>query len=859
MNSKIRSKLLTLALCGAALAGCNAIEDERTEPFTPVPAEGVVLQGTVSGPLGSRRAVALINNGDINSTVSVTATVGTAFTPFTFGVKPAGTSYNITVRTQPFGKICTVTNGQGTISAGSPPNVLVNCVNDPNVTRYAVRVAVPADFGGRAGAKVILTTEEGVFEQTPANGATSVTFPSAVFNNVVGGTVWGSNTPVGTTTAPASTANGGINPYTNIVGGTINLPTFSWTVTATTTEGSTPERPVVNRCNVSAGTNFTGTGSGSPAGALFTNVAMPPVANIGFGTNTSQIPTVNACSFTIGGSVFYANPPQAGSVAQAMPAGGLDLQLRDVQGNVIETLTFTGGYGSSSLPSQAPGAGVATQGVAYNFPTPKTSNSAAVYDVAVSRQPTGQTCIVANGGAATLGVSQTNITSSNVACRAIPAVANRLRGTYNFYNGLVYNYPSPTSTAVSTNSVVINPDGSLTTTTVAVTTFNTETNYGARLSPGLGGESQSQIVTSNISTRTTVVTRPPGGALVTSTDETVASTPVTNNNIITRNFLTFFEDGTFLHGAHGNANNQVEHGFYQWNPTGGPGGTGLLSFTFVSDTAATVANAQFVQVTYLSGLVNTALSGTAGATAPTTTALGAATMSGVVRDSLNSRGRITGVFFASGAVSGVPFGFGTKTPGSRWAGWTLVEPKNTDGQLEGPWVTRDHRRAWSYDNNTTLGMHTGVNGGASNLQDGCFTFEDFRATSGFYTRRGGITGCLDALTFPAGIGTIDIPSTTVGTPNNLNQLPGFVGRMPGSETAFDGRSPSPIYYAIGSAATLATIADPVFFPPAEVSPAALSWCVNAAGTGPGEVYAVRSSLNGAPINKPVYFCRERTN
>jgi hypothetical protein len=69
---------------------------------------------------------------------------------------------------------------------------------------------------------------------------------------------------------------------------------------------------------------------------------------------------------------------------------------------------------------------------------------------------------------------------------------------------------------------------------------------------------------------------------------------------------------------------------------------------------------------------------------------------------------------------------------------------------------------------------------------------------------------------------------------------------------------------IARADQFATVAgaDPVvapFFPADEMTPAALSWCLNAAGTGPGEVYGVRASQNGVPIDTAVYFCRYRAN
>lgn len=855
-------------LLAATLLGCNAVEDVREAPFTPVPAEGVVLQGRVIGPLGNQRAVTLLNNGDNDHAVAVTASLGTDYTIFTFGVVPVGSTYRVTVKNNPFGKNCTVTGGTGTVTTAEALDIVVNCVNDPAVPRYNLRVAIPPDFGGRTGAKVTLTTEEGSYVVSPMPGATSVTYTGVLFNNVVGGTVWGANSPG--TTASTSTANGGINPYTNIVGGTVNGATFAWKVTATTTEGSTPDKPQLNNCAVSAGANFTGTTSGFPTPAPtpnYSNVAMPPVGNIGFGTVTSQIPTVGACTFGIGGNVSYSYPPGTTPPAavQALPAGGLDLQLKDVQGNIVETLTYTGGYGASPAAT--------TAGTAYSFITPLRSSVNSVYDVTVSRHPTGHYCVVTNGGQATLGLATANISNANVVCRARPTGASnnaRLKGMFLFLNGTTYNYSSPAVAGTATTTTSTAADGTVTTTTVTPTTLNTRTTYLSDFSgsiagatPTPAGESWGQILISDLSTRTTISVQPPGGTSTTVSDTTVLSTSATTNNNITRNFLAFFEDGTFLHGVHGagtsSTSNQIEHGFYLYDTV-----AGTLSFTLITDTSTGVSSAAAgsgtAAVNNATGLVNTGFTGTGGQA--TINGSQTATMTAVSRGVINGRPTLSGRF---AAVSGSTVGYGTTVPGSRWSTWTLIEPKNTDGLMEGAFSTQDHRRVWIYDDNPKLGFHVGVNGGAANLQDACYTVANSTAASGYYTRRGGISGCLGA------IAPVDLPqgrtsqtNPPVGTPAALESLPGFVGRIPGGQIAVDGRPPSPIYYVIARADQFAQVAaaDPSvspFFPASEITPAALGWCMNSAGSAPGEVYGVRASLNNAPINKAVYFCRARAN
>jgi hypothetical protein len=459
-----------------------------------------------------------------------------------------------------------------------------------------------------------------------------------------------------------------------------------------------------------------------------------------------------------------------------MPGTGLDLQLRDVQGNVVETLPFTAGYGTSGTPT---GAGVAGNG--YTFATAGRSNPSAVYDVVVSRQPTGQVCVVANGGAATLGVATTNITNVGVACRAIPAAPNRLRGTYEFRSGKTFAR------------------------TTAGTSTDVTTTYNSRSNPDLGGASRGQSIVT-----------------ITNSTSTSPTSVTTTNNTITRNLLTFFEDGTFIYGVHGG--NQVEHGFYNYTPA-----TANLTFTLITDTTTAAST---------SSSLASGLSGTGGSL----TVFGNATavMTNVQKGLLGTNGALSGDF---GPVN-------TATA-AKWAQWFLVEPNSTAGQMEGNWVTQDHRRMWTYDNNTTLGYHTGVNGGAPNMQDACYTFQDFREPVGLFTRRGGLTGCLGAVDFPvAGIGTVDFQAPT------LANTPGFVGRFPGSGSAFDGRSPSPIYYVVATPANFAAAVSGAaltnFFPPADTTPAALAWCTT-------EVMAARYSLNAVPIDFPTYWCRQAHN
>lgn len=728
MISRISRYMTAAALCGVFLAGCNAVEDVREEPFTPIPAANVALQGTISG-LGSRRSVVLMNNGNTNGAVSFQAAIPTEptndipITPFSFGAVPVGSPYNIEVRTQPYGKNCTVAGGTGVVSTPEALNIVVTCVN--NIARYPLTVTIPATFGNLPGAKVRLTTEEAVFEQAPAAGQTKVVFPDSLFRP-----------------NPADTT----------------APAFTWTVTASITEGE-----VTSKCTV---TNPTGNNPAADPGVAPAAATAWPTVGTPAGT-----PGATPCSFTVGGSVTYSLP-STGGAAPAMPAGGVTLQLRTVKG-VLKSEVTVPAYSAAATTQNFTFPVSATDATAQVF----RSNADSVFDVVVSSHPAGQYCVVSNGSNASLYVTGlTNPVSVTAAtlqvfCRARPALANQLKGTYRLTSQTADIRTTSASTATPPNEVV------------------------------------DRVVTVPWQTATNVQN---------------------TSNVI---FMTFFEDGTFLYGTHGSSQ-QVEHGFYEYNPT-----AATLRFRLHTDTNTST--------TFPTGF---SLAASPGSTTPGLSATpGSVTVGGVVyraltnvqRSMAGDLRRITGTYgpLATRPANGVVR-----------LDWELTEAKSEDGQMSGAYVSQDHRRVWIYDNDTSYGFHMGVNYGAANLQSSCFTMDDITATSGFYIRRGSSTGCYPFLRPAAGaLGILTFQETADFHSPALAQLPGVEARIPGGQSAFDGRSPSPILYRVASVATFPTLVDPEVFP-AE----SFDWCTT-------DIYAARATLHGTPINRPVFLCRERAN
>lgn len=112
-------KTATCLLCFAAallMSGCGGATD-------------ATIGGTVTG-LSGDTTVVLLNNSTNALTVSASGS-------FTFSSTiSAGSTYNVTVETQPTGETCTVTNGSGTVSESSTSvtNITVTCVINTTAT-----------------------------------------------------------------------------------------------------------------------------------------------------------------------------------------------------------------------------------------------------------------------------------------------------------------------------------------------------------------------------------------------------------------------------------------------------------------------------------------------------------------------------------------------------------------------------------------------------------------------------------------------------------------------------------------------------------------------------------------------------
>ncbi|MEO6078255.1 MAG: hypothetical protein ABIQ86_00540 [Steroidobacteraceae bacterium] len=866
MNSMFsRSRFLAAALALGALAGCNAVEDVRSEPFIELPSATVVLKGTVTG-LGSRRQLGLINNGDVADGLGVIGpvplptTVGNLPVGFTFGARAVRDAngnpvpYNIQITDQPYGKTCSFRAGSqhsGILSTQSPPDILIDCVPS-GVTLYDMTVNLNPAFANAPGATVRLTTEDGVFVKVvdaADRAAGTVTFAKKLFN--AGGP-----------------------------GAPVPSPVFTWTVSASTTVGGvTTKCPITNPSN-------------SPATAN-------PTGNI-------STPIVGACTFTISGAAHYSRP--AGVVADPPLGAGLTLELRNMKGVKMGTATVPAG----SFPAG---------GIPFTFnnldtPTPTTaftSNPDADFQVVVTNHPAGQTCIVPDGGYVSLQSlvlgNPTNVTAVGLvaagtvptagaatatnapvagtrlilACRNRPALADTLNGVYRLTSTTVTiltttNTPSATPAVTQSTSVVTSKwlPFDLTVQNNASSNIMTFFDDGT-FTYGLH-HSVASVEHGFYEYSATL-----------RADNTIAPPSTTPAGRLRFTIHTDTHFNTVFRTAF-NINDNTGFGGTNNDNTDSPGVSalpGALTYTTAPNAPAPFrhSNMGAVVKTAASGATPAKITGTAGPYGG------------------NAATNSTAAFTFSGpigfpATPAPPTGTATSTTASIVSQVSLefTEVPQITGQMTGGWISQDHRRSYAWDKFTTYGFQVGVNG-LVNLTSACFVTEDLEGPSGIFQRRDARSRCVPInrprtlpteqvytsavesqddgwlLTTHASSTTVGAPAAAVGPPSanvvpglmqtgGLNtRFPNYEYRLPGGNSVLDGRYSSPVYYHVAPAATFFATADAARFGgdgtsrfPAGTFPAPAAafttWCTS-------EILGIRATQNGVPFREPVYLCRQR--
>ena len=321
--------------------------------------------GTVSGLTGIGL---VLFNGSTGDKLPVNANGS-----FTFGLtEPSGSTYSVTVLTQPTGQSCTVTNGSGTISA-NVTNIQVTCTS----TTYTIGGTV----SGLSGTGLALQDNGGNNLSLSANGA--FTFSNSIAN--------GAAYSVTVLTQPAgqscTVTNGSGTASANVSNVQVSCATTTYTFGGTVSgltgtglvlfNGSTGDK-----LPVSINGSFT-FGVTEPSGSSYSVMVLTQ-------------PTGQSCTVTNGSGTISAN------------VTNIQVACSNVYtiGGTVSGLTGTGlvlqDNGGNNLGVSANGAFTFSNSVA----------SGATYNVTVLTQPTGQNCALTNGS----GTASANVTNVQVAC-----------------------------------------------------------------------------------------------------------------------------------------------------------------------------------------------------------------------------------------------------------------------------------------------------------------------------------------------------------------------------------------------------------------------------------------------------------
>jgi hypothetical protein len=739
MNSKIcGAHLLAAALCGVVLAGCDSIRDVQEEPFTALPSETAVLGGQIRD-LGSRRPLVLQYNGTDTCLVPEVPNQPTGkkiisecrflgvpdqeLSAFSFGALPVGTAYNITVKRQPFGKICTVNNPSGAVQAGGS-EVQVTCADDPAVAHYSVTVNVdPA--ANRAGLRVILTTENGTCP-VDVNGRSSVTFSPSE--------------------CPDSEITGYHQNATYIFDNGTNLPNFPWRVTATI-PGVTAVAPPTN-CFVTGGPVANTGGNVSDSGEV--DVANKPAGNV--------TTTVVSCGFTARIQADFS--PHTVTAPTIAPGEGITVLLRSQPTGVDVAAATITSFANTYVPFMVPD----VNGDPTATPYDAQSDTNAFYELVVRQSPSGMTCIpgnsVAGGSSANSLRTVGNWTDAGAVLLRRPAsdyVANLW-----LIDRVIRCRVAPTDPATQLRGAYWQFARTTTTTTV--------------------GGGAPAVVPVTVRNRNVLTFFEDGQYLYGNHTGTASNNGVeqgfyTYNPAAQSLVFTGFTDTNGGQGIHSSATagSPVPRTITSVVRSPGPPRTITARVSNTTANGVALSSTNSVTVAVNNGQAFAVASGTyttANFTALVTAINNASPGSGTIAVANGSEITFTGP--AGGVVFGGPAAGVLGLPASVAAGAsatssnvgvTLATSVNTvidwileqvgpdplvtsTNALDGAWVTwdaqrlpsaaEDRRRIFIYQHGLYNGLHIGVNG-IANLQEACFV-GDFGLT-GTWTRQGGRSGC----------------------------------------------------------------------------------------------------------------------
>jgi hypothetical protein len=170
--NKVVAWMAMVAITGS-LMGCGGGSDDSSSSSQPAPIPPAPTYSITASISGLNAAgLVLQNNGGGSVTVASGATTASIAT----GVS-RGSTYAVTVQTQPTGRFCTVANGGGTINA-NVSNIAVSCV-PVSATTYTVSGTITGYTGSGLGLRLNGDTGP-TFNANPASGAVSFAFTAGL-------------------------------------------------------------------------------------------------------------------------------------------------------------------------------------------------------------------------------------------------------------------------------------------------------------------------------------------------------------------------------------------------------------------------------------------------------------------------------------------------------------------------------------------------------------------------------------------------------------------------------------------------------------------------------------------------------
>ena len=337
-------------------------------------ANAYTVGGSITGLTSSGLVLA---NG--NDTVSPAAQA-TSFSLPTPVVQ--GSSYAVTVKTQPLGANCVVANGSGMVGAGNVGTVQVSCA--------ANAYTVGGSITGLTSSGLVLAN--GSDTVSPAALATGFTLPTPV--------VQGGSYTVTVKTQPAGLQCSLINSTGTINGANVSNVAVACAALTHTLGGTVSGLPS-NGLVLANGSDTVSPG----AGALSFTFTLPVAEGGAYAVSVKTQPTGATCSVGAGsGTMGTAN---VASVEVTCSASAYKV------GGTISGLTASGLILANGTDTVSPAANATTftftQSVAFG----------GSYSVTVKQQPTNLTCVVGGAFPATMGAG--DVTNVAVTCAGTAA------------------------------------------------------------------------------------------------------------------------------------------------------------------------------------------------------------------------------------------------------------------------------------------------------------------------------------------------------------------------------------------------------------------------------------------------------